>query len=165
MDPQVTFLIQFVMSLVVYSLIYRWYVGPWLAGKTKTGVIQILLLPHAFRYIGLLFLMPSFVASELPSGFADATAYGDLITAILAIITLFVLRAKSAFAMPLVWLTNLVGTIDLLKALSSAGSISNLGVVVFIPAFIVPLLLVSHVMIFVQLLRPISATSSKQRPF
>jgi len=160
MAPQATFLIQISMSLLIYSLIYRWYVSPWLAGKTKTETLQILLLPHAFRYVGLFFLMPSFVASELPRGFADATAYGDLITAILAIITLLVLRAKSAFAVPLVWLTNLVGTIDLLKALSSADNISNLGVVVFIPAFIVPLLLVSHVMIFVQLLRPISASKS-----
>lgn len=154
MDAKAIFLVQFSMSLLVYALIYRWHVSPWLAGKTKTEALQILLLPHAFRYVGLFFLVPSFVASELPSGFADATAYGDLLTAVLAIFTLILLRTKSIFAMPLTWLTSLVGTIDLLKALSATDNVSNLGVVVFVPAFIVPLLLVSHVVIFVRLVRP-----------
>ena len=106
-----------------------------------------------FAMYGLFFLVPAFVTSDLSPSFANITAYGDLATAVLAIVALLALRAKFAFALPLVWLVNLVGTVDLIKALSEAENIPHLGVVSFVPTFIVPLLLVSHVVIFTRLLR------------
>ncbi|MEE9380003.1 MAG: hypothetical protein V3V03_01230 [Hyphomonadaceae bacterium] len=153
MDLQTIFFVQISMSVLIFTLIYRWYVSPWLADKPRNEALQILLLPHAFRHVGLFFLVPAFVTSDLSPSFANITAYGDLATAVLAIVALLALRAKFAFALPLVWLVNLVGTVDLIKALSEAENITHLGVVSFVPTFIVPLLLVSHVVIFTRLLR------------
>jgi hypothetical protein len=55
--------------------------------------------------------------------------------------------------MPLVWLFNIVGTADLLNALRQADAVPHLGTTWYIPTFLVPLLLVTHVMIFARLLR------------
>ena len=153
MNTTTIFFVQIAMSVLVFSLIYRWYVSPWLADKPRNEALQILLQPHAFRHVGLFFLVPAFVTSDLSPSFAYITAYGDLATAVLAIVALLALRAKLVLALPLVWLVNLVGTVDLVKALSEAENIPHLGVVSFVPTFIVPLLLVSHVVIFMRLLR------------
>ena len=153
MDTTTIFFVQISMSVLIFSLIYRWHVSPWLAGKSRDEALGILLLPHAFRHVGLFFLVPAFVTSDLSPSFANITAYGDLATAVLAIVALLALRAKFVLALPLVWLVNLVGTVDLIKALSEAENIPHLGVVSFVPTFIVPLLLVSHVVIFTRLLR------------
>jgi hypothetical protein len=62
-------------------------------------------------------------------------------------------------AVPLVWIFNLVGTVDLLNAFYQGGRISLpatpglLGGAYFIPVFAVPLLLVTHFLAFRVLMR------------
>ena len=50
------------------------------------------LFVHATRYIGLVFLVPTVVPPGLPDAFAKPAAYGDLVTALLAIVALLALR-------------------------------------------------------------------------
>src|SRR5262249_1189818 len=74
-------------------------------------------LPYAcLRVNGLMFLMPGLVSRELPRAFAVPTAYGDLTAALLALLALWPVRVASAFAMPMVWLFNTVGLLDLVYA-------------------------------------------------
>ncbi|MGK0190031.1 MAG: hypothetical protein ACI9R3_005850, partial [Verrucomicrobiales bacterium] len=54
---------------------------------------------------------------------------------------------------PLVWVFNLVGTVDLVNALRQAEAIPHLGVTWFIPTFLVPVLLITHGLIFARLLK------------
>lgn len=68
-------------------------------------------------------------------------------------LTVFVLIAAWYAALPLIWLFNLVGFADLLNALRQAEAIAHFGATWFIPTFLVPLLLVTHVMIFARLLK------------
>ena len=112
-----------------------------------------LTLPHAFRYMGMVFLVPGVVAQSLPGTFARSAAYGDLITALLALLALFALRTGWAWALALVWLFNVVGTVDLLNAVRQQNVVPHLGAAWYIPAAFVPLLLVTHFMIFARLLR------------
>ncbi len=59
-------------------------------------------------------------------------------------------------ALPLVWLFNVVGTVDLFYAVFrglSVGASENMGAAWYIPTFIVPALLVTHFMVFARLLR------------
>ncbi|MEE8056050.1 MAG: hypothetical protein V3T38_08400, partial [Gammaproteobacteria bacterium] len=56
-------------------------------------------------------------------------------------------------ALALVWLFNIVGTVDLLNALRHVNVAPAFGAAWYIPTFLVPLLLVTHFMIFVRLLR------------
>ena len=79
-----------------------------------------------------------------------------MITAIIAFVAIpFVLRG-SGFAKPIVWAFNIFGTVDLLGAITTA-TIYNAPIVMgpayWIPAVAVPLLLVTHYVTFVLLLR------------
>ncbi len=153
MDTQAIFGLQFVMSLVVWGLIAKWLLAPWLAKMTQHQALFWLTLPHAFRHIGMVFLVPGVVAQPLPAAFAMPAAYGDLVTGVLALLALIALRAGWARALALVWLFNIVGTVDLLNALRHVNVAPAFGAAWYIPTFLVPLLLVTHFKIFVRLLR------------
>ena len=117
MDTQAIFGLQFVMSLVVWGLIAKWLLAPWLAKMPSHDALFWLTLPHAFRHIGMVFLVPGVVAQPLPAAFAMPAAYGDLVTGVLALLALVALRTGWVGALALVWLFNIVGTVDLLNAL------------------------------------------------
>src|SRR5262249_12203987 len=110
---------------------------------------------HSFRFIGLAFLVPGVVAPELSVAFARPAAYGDLIAAVLALLALACLRSR--WGMPLVWVFNLWGTADLLYAFYQGNAVGfapgQLGAAYFIPTVIVPLLLITHGLVFRLLLR------------
>lgn len=152
MDTLTIFGLQLVLSLIVYALIAKWYVTPWLAEKPIHQALTPLIFPHAFRHIGLTFLVSGVVAQPLPSFFAYPAAYGDFVSGMLAVLSLLALRSGWSLALPLVWLFNIVGTVDLVNALRHADVVSDLGATWFIPTFVVPLLLVTHVMMFARLL-------------
>ena len=114
-----------------------------------------LTVPHAFRHIGMVFLVPGVVAEPLPEGFAVPAAYGDLVTGLLALLALILLRKSWAGALALVWLFNVVGTVDLLNALRHVNVVQGFGATWYIPTLFVPVLLVTHFMIFVRLLKSV----------
>ncbi len=153
MDVQAIFVLQFVMSLVVWGLIAKWLLAPWLDKMSPHDALFWLTLPHAFRHMGMVFLVPGVVARPLPDTFAAAAAYGDLITGVLALFALIALRTSWGGALVLVWLFNIVGTVDLLNALRHVDVVPDFGSVWYIPTFYVPLLLVTHFMIFARLLK------------
>ena len=150
--PQI-FGLQFVFSLVLYSLLARWYVAPRLAPLPLRTALMPLLFLHATRFLGLVFLVPSVAGGPLPPEFAVAAAYGDLLAALLALGAIAALRAGWTIAIPLVWVFNLVGALDLINALFQ-GLRHNvqLGAAYYIPTVAVPALLVTHAMIFAMLL-------------
>ena len=153
MDVQAIFGLQFVLSLVVWGLIAKWLLAPWLERMSQHQALLYLTLPHAFRYMGMVFLVPGVVAQPLPSAFATPAAYGDLTTGLLALLTLIALRSGWAWRLALVWLFNIVGTVDLLNAVRQQNVVPDLGATWYIPTLFVPLLLVTHFMIFARLLR------------
>ncbi len=153
MDALSIFGLQFVLSLIVYALLAKWYVAPWLAEKPIHQALIPLIFLHAFRHIGLAFLVPGVVAQPLPSFFSSPAAYGDLVSGLLALLALIALRGGWGLALWLIWLFNIVGTVDLLNALRHANVVPLLGATWYIPTFLVPALLVTHVMIFARLLK------------
>jgi hypothetical protein len=153
MTVQAIFLLQFSLSLVVIGLLARWVLSPWLANQSQHRALFWLTIPHAFRYIGMVFLVPGVVAQPLPDYFAIAAAYGDLLTGVIALFALIMLRARWAGAIAAVWLFNIVGTVDLFNALRHLEITPMLGAAWYIPTMLVPLLLVTHYMIFTRLLK------------
>jgi hypothetical protein len=152
MNPQQIFGLQFVLSLFVGALLARWYVWPALATLPRRRALMPLLLVHATRYIGLVFLVPTVVPPSVPAAFAKPAAYGDLFTALLAIVALLALRGDWPGALPLAWLVNVVGVIDLINALfQGVRSGVSLGAAYYIPIAAVPVLLITHSMMFVLL--------------
>jgi hypothetical protein len=148
--------LQVLLSLIGYGLIAKWYVTPWLATLPRARALVPLLFPHAFRHLGLVFLVPAVVAPTLPAAFAGPAAYGDLLAGVLALLAIVALRAEWAGALALTWLFNVVGTLDLLNAFYQ-GTIHDVGPHLgsgwYIPTFLVPMLFVTHFMIFAVLVR------------
>ncbi len=148
--------ISIIMGLVVYGFAAKWYVAPALARLDRTSVLAPILLFHGTRYIGLAFLIPGVTAEPLDPRFADPAAYGDLLAAILALVALLALRSNWPIAIPMVWIFNVVGTLDLFNAVFQGlryTSDGQLGAAYFIPAVVVPALLVTHAIVFWLLIR------------
>lgn len=146
--------LQFLLSLVVYGLIARWYLAPRLAALPLASALVPLLFLHAFRHLGMVFLVPAVVGGALEPEFAQPAAYGDLLAALLALLAIAALRARWSAALAAVWLFNVVGTLDLINALYHGIRLDvSLGAAYYVPTFVVPALLVTHAMIFVMLAR------------
>ena len=144
--------LQFLLSTIAVALIARWYVAPRLSALPTDRALQLLLLPHMFRHLGLAFVVPGLVGENLDPAFAAGAAYGDLASGLLAIFATLLLQATWRGAVGVVWLFNIVGTFDLVNALRQAEVVPDLGVAWLIPTFVVPVLLVTHYMIFARLL-------------
>jgi len=146
------------MSFLAFGLVAKLYIWPRLHRMSREEALTALVVPHAFRFVGLSFLVPGVVAASLPSAFAAPAAYGDLIAAILAIISLLALSARTSWALVIIWIFNLWGSFDLLQAmyLGRIGvgiDIGHLGATFYIPTVIVPPLLILHGLIFWLLLQ------------
>jgi hypothetical protein len=146
------------MSLVAGIVLANLYILPRLQTARRDEALTALIIPHAFRFIGLSFLVPGVVSPSLQSAFAVSAAYGDLGAAILALIAVLALRTKLSLAIPLVWLFNIWGFADLAHAVYEGAigvgiSPGTLGAAYFIPTVLVPLLFVTHILIFRVLLR------------
>ena len=152
MNVVLIFAIQFLMSLLVWSALAYWILAPWLKKKSATEALFFLTVPHAFRHIGMVFLVPGVVAAPLPESFAAPAALGDLLTGVLAFLALIALRKNGSRLF--VWIFSVVGTIDLVNALRQGDEwMTNFGASWYIPTMLVPLLLVTQAMIFYRLLR------------
>jgi hypothetical protein len=123
-------------------------------------VLTLLLLGHSFRFISL-----SFLVTATPAAFAVPAAYGDLITALLALVALGAVRYRWPVAGSLVWLFNIFGTLNLLfgfyQGLSIPIDIGLLGPAYFIPSVIAPAWLITHFIIFRLLLQSKPAVVGK----
>jgi hypothetical protein len=119
----------------------------------RDALVPLLLL-HAFRHMGLVFLLPNFVGSTLPAEFAIPTAYGDLLTGLLAILAVIALRGRWPFAIALAWIANTLGMVDFLYGFYQGTRLQvNLGAAYYIPTVVNPAMWVSHFMILAMLLR------------
>lgn len=166
MNALLAFLLSVGGSLLSYTLIMVWYLVPRLAERPRLQALLPLVLLHTFRTVGLVFLFPQVTGGALPPSFATPAAYGDFLTMGLAVLAAFMLRLRPGLALPFVWLFNLVGIADLLFAMYT-GAVAGLpffplGVAWLLLTVYVPLLLVSHVVIFWLLLRAAPSTQAER---
>jgi len=156
-DAFAVFGIQTFFSFVVFGLLAWWFVWPWLKSVNRTTAFTALTFVHALRPIGATVLVASVAGTALPRDFAEAVAYGDLVTSVLAVVTLVALRARLGSAVSLVWVTNIVGFVDLLNALIGGirYDIARLGMGSFwyVVTILVPILWIAHVLAFALLAR------------
>ena len=157
MDAFAVFGVQTLFSFVVFGLLAWWYVWPWLKTVDRTTAVTALTFVHALRPIGATVLVASVAGTALPRDFTEAVAYGDLVTSVLAVITLVALRGRWGFAIALVWLTNVVGLVDLVNALVGGVryDIARLGMGSFwyVVTILVPILWIAHALAFALLVR------------
>jgi hypothetical protein len=155
MAPQLYFFVSIAFGFVAWGIVAVQYVWPKLRLLPRADALRPLLVLHSFRFIGLAFLIPGVVSAELPTAFAHSAAYGDILAALFALLSLVALSRGSGVV--LVWIFNLWGSADLLNAFYQANAAGlvpgQLGAAYFIPTLVVPLLLITHGMAFGILLR------------
>ncbi len=143
-----------IANTAIFYVAARLYLLPLVARVRPQQILVPILLLHSTRHLGLMFLTRGATFPGMPPQFAYPAAFGDLITAILAFAAIPLVLRGSVFAKPAVWVFNIVGTLDLLDAITLAtiyNALATMGPAYWIPAFWVPLLLVTHYVTFVLL--------------
>ncbi|MDB5635685.1 MAG: hypothetical protein JWP51_593 [Bradyrhizobium sp.] len=150
MSPQLCFFASIAFSFIAWGIVTGRYIWPELRLRQRIDALRPLLILHSFRFLGLAFLVPGVVSPDLPSAFAHSAAYGDIIAAALALLSLLSLPFRAGVV--IAWIFNLWGSADLLNAFyqaNDAGLLAGqLGAAYFIPTFVVPLLLITHRLVF-----------------
>ena len=152
---QLSFFGSIAFSFIAWGIVSARYIWPELRLRQQAEALRPLLILHSFRFMGLAFLVPGVVSPDLPAAFAHAAAYGDIIAATLALLSLLLLPGGAGIV--IAWIFNLWGSADLLNAFYQANGAGllpgQLGASYFIPTFVVPLLLITHGLAFRILLR------------
>ncbi|WP_297910935.1 hypothetical protein [Thiomonas sp.] len=168
MNDVAIFWMQLSASLVVFGLVAVWYAWPALTRLPRKSALIALLFVHVPRYVGMTLLVTGMVDPKLPAEFLSSAAYGDLLEAALALACIFALRSNWRFAIPLVWVTNTWGFLDLLNGVRGVVQLNvpsfHLGTLWYIYTFYAPLVLVAHGMIFWLLLRSQRASANSSSP-
>jgi len=154
METTILFGISVLMSLIVWNKLSKKYLWLQIKDRELKKAAEPILVLHSFRFAGLSFLVPGVVHAGLNPAWAMPAAFGDFTAAILAFITL--LRINSTSFKSLLWVFNILGFIDLLLAFADGPRYSILpflGATYFIVIIYVPLLLLTHLMVFKLLLR------------
>jgi hypothetical protein len=158
MSPLVAFPIQFLMSALVYSVLAVRWVWPWATRRPLHEALVPLVALHALRAIGLFYAIPGTVDDTVPQSVGTLIGLGDLTTAVLALAALVAMRPGSRLGRALLWTFNIVGFLDLghgawegmIKYQVNLHSIPALW---WIVTFLIPALVVSHIVMFALLLR------------
>ena len=164
MLPQLCFFVSIAFSFIAWGIVTARYIWPKLRLLRRAEALRPLLILHSFRFIGLAFLVPGVVSPELPSAFAYSAACGDLVAATLALLSLVSLPREAGIV--IAWIFNLWGSADLLNAFYQANAAGlmagQLGAPYFIPTLVVPLLLITHGLVFRILLQHQSQSAMRE---
>src|SRR5262249_40873528 len=64
------------IRFIAWGIVAAYYIWPELRRWPRADALRLLLLLHAFRFVGLAFLVPGVVSPELPAAWAHPAAYG-----------------------------------------------------------------------------------------
>mgnify|MGYP001235089928 FL=1 len=149
--------LQALTGTVAIILAFKWWIKPRLANLSIQDALLPLVFYNSFRYLGLTFMAKEQFYDGFPSEFLTTVGLLDFTTAILAIITAIALKKKWSFAIPLVWIFNVVGFGDLITAFPQFFGLElynhNLGIIwlMFVTYGLGAFL--SHIYIFIRLFK------------
>jgi hypothetical protein len=154
-----------VWMLTALVLLACWKIGPIRVWALNIA-LRWLVLFHLTRLFAGAFFLILCQRGQLPCGFATRAGWGDIFAAVFALAVIAAIRTNFAKRLLLVW--NTIGLIDILFVVFSAlrfglrdwqsmHALRELPLSL-LPTFLVPLIIASHVVIFVRLARASSAT-------
>jgi hypothetical protein len=149
-----------VWTLTALVLLACWKIGPIKAFALNVD-LRWLVLFHVTRFFAGVYFLVLCQRGQLPYGFARPAGWGDIVVAVLALAVLGATRTHFAKTLFLTW--NTLGLIDIIFVVFSALRFglkdwqSMLALrelpLSLLPTFLVPLIVASHVLIFVRLVR------------
>src|SRR5438045_4107073 len=95
--------VNLLFSTLVFWVAARLYVLPRLPQWNPQTVLLPILLLHALRHLGLMFLAPGATVPGMPEQFAYPAAFGDLLAAVLALAAIPAVARGARGARLLVW--------------------------------------------------------------
>src|SRR5882724_1917573 len=109
-----------VANTAIFYIAARLFLLPLLPRLRPQQVLLPILLLHSLRHLGLMFLTRGATYPGLSPQFTYPAAFGDLLTAVIALATIPLVFRGSPIARPAVWFFNILGTVDLLLAITLA---------------------------------------------
>jgi hypothetical protein len=152
MDLTAAALVAMVVSFVVFGTAAAWYALPRMRAVALAAAITPLLWIHAFRYVALQLFSAQAFGFAVPDGTRDQIVYGDLIGMGLALATLYALRHRWRYAIPLAWGFVVATVLDLGNAavagireglFDKAADVSWLILTFYVPALWISVVLVA----------------------
>jgi hypothetical protein len=156
--------LQALTGTIAILLGFRYWIRPRISKLPIHEALLPFVFLNIFRYLGLSFMAKEQFHDGFPQEFLTTVGLLDFTTAILAIISLVALKNKWRFAIPLVWIFNIVGFGDLVTAFPQFFGLKlydyNLGFIwlMFITYGLAAFL--SHIYIFIRLFRNLKKKSS-----
>lgn len=148
--------IQVTVSTIAYSLIFFWYVQPRISKLPFESAVAPMLLVQVFRFLGFTLLVVGQTDASIPRTTLEAMAYGDLLSAISALIAVLALRRRSGLAVPLIWIFTIIGFVDLANVGRLALNVDlfnyYVGVMWLVAIVFFPLVIISNLYILYRLL-------------
>ena len=149
-----------VWTLTALALFACWKISPIRVWALNVD-LRWLVLFHVTRFFAGVYFVLLCQRGQLPCGFARPAGWGDIVVAVLAVAVLGAMRTELAKPLLLAW--NTLGLIDIifvvlsalrfgLKDWQSMHTLRELPLSL-LPTFLVPLIIASHVLIFVLLIR------------
>lgn len=149
-----------VWTLTALALFACWKISP-IRVWTLNIDLRWLVLFHVTRLFAGAYFLLLCQRGQLPCGFARTAGWGDIVIAVLAVAVVGAMRTE--FAKPLLLTWNTLGLIDIifvvfsalrfgLKDWQSMHALRELPLSL-LPTFLVPIVITSHVLIFVRLAR------------
>ena len=155
--PAVAATVWILTALVLFAC---WKISPIRVWALNIDVRWLVLFHVTRLFAGAYFLLLC-QRGQLPCGFARTAGWGDIIIAVLAVAVVGAMRTE--FAKPLLLTWNTLGLIDIIFVVFSAlrfglqdwqsmHALRELPLSL-LPTFLVPVIIASHVLIFVRLIR------------
>ncbi len=116
MDNFLIINLQAIIGTISIILAFNWWIKPRIANLSIQDALLPFVFLNTFRYLGLSFMAKEQFYDGFPTDFLTTVGLWDLTTAVLAVIAAIALKNKWSFAIPLVWVFNIVGFSDLITA-------------------------------------------------
>jgi hypothetical protein len=158
-----------VWTLTALALIACWKIGP--IGVWALNVdLRWLVLFHLLRLVAGVYFLVRCQRATLPCAFAIRAGWGDIIVAVLTLAVVAAMRTEFAKTLLLIW--NTIGLLDIIFVVFSAlrfgltdwqsmQALRELPLSL-LPTFLVPLIIASHVLIFIRLAARATIRTSSQ---
>ena len=149
--------LQALLGTIAIILGFKYWIQPRISKLSLLDELLPFVFLNIFRYLGLTFMAKEQFYDGFPTEFLNTVGILDFTTAVLAIIAAIALKNKWSFAIPLVWIFNIVGFGDLITAFPQFFGLElynqNLGFIwlMFVTYGLATFL--SHIYIFIRLFK------------
>jgi hypothetical protein len=106
-------LIATALAFIFVTMFAAWHVVPWMRRRPAAVAISACLWLHVPRIVALQIYSARRFGFEIPLAAAQQIAWGDVLGAGLAVLGIWLLRRRSAIAIPVLWLFLVESVLDL----------------------------------------------------